>query len=275
MGKLILSDTDKADGRKITVSYGESRDEAIDFSRDKSIIYEDVTLSEKETVLRTRACRYVYIIGDTGSLNVSYDYEYLPIEQCGLFDCDNDLYNQIFKTAAYTMELNTREGFFDGIKRDRWVWAGDAYQSTFVHFYLTHDRDTVRRTLRILRGAGELDMHINTIVDYTLYWLLILREYYFYTADSDFVSKIFPETESIRRLISSRLYENGFIVGYQRKGDWTFIDWSTVLTRTEPLPPSKCCFARHIRHSRNAPVSQIKTIYARNTKKKPQSLKQT
>lgn len=34
-------------------------------------------------------------------------------------------------------------------------------------------------------------------------------------------------------LVGSRLSEHGFIGGYTRKGDWTFIDWSTHLEKTE------------------------------------------
>lgn len=58
--------------------------------------------------------------------------------------------------------------FIDGIKRDKWIWGGDAYQSLFVNQYLMADADIDRRTLLALRGNDPMTTHINTILDYSL-----------------------------------------------------------------------------------------------------------
>ena len=39
------------------------------------------------------------------------------------------------------MHLTTREFFIDGIKRDRWVWSGDAIQSYLMNYYLFFDNE--------------------------------------------------------------------------------------------------------------------------------------
>jgi hypothetical protein len=56
-------------------------------------------------------------------------YEYAPVTERGSFKCSDNLVNKIYDVAKYTFHLNTREFFIDGIKRDRWIWSGDAYQS--------------------------------------------------------------------------------------------------------------------------------------------------
>ena len=56
-------------------------------------------------------------------------YEYADLKDKGSFTCNDEEINKIYDVAKYTLHLNTREFFIDGIKRDRWVWSGDAYQS--------------------------------------------------------------------------------------------------------------------------------------------------
>lgn len=85
-----------------------------------------------------------------------------------------------------TMHLTTREFFLDGIKRDRWVWSGDASQSYLMNYYSFFDNDVCKRTMRFIRGKDPLATHFNTIQDYTLYWFDSLWQYYVYTGDKVF-----------------------------------------------------------------------------------------
>ena len=54
--------------------------------------------------------------------------------------------------------------FLDGIKRDRWIWSGDAYQSYMISQYLFADPDICKRTMLALRGRDPVVQHINTIL---------------------------------------------------------------------------------------------------------------
>ena len=74
----------------------------------------------------------------------------------------------------------------DGIKRDRWVWSGDAYQE-LMNYYLFFDPGVVKRTLIASCGKDPVEMHINQIMDYTFYWFVTLYDYYLYTGDLEFV----------------------------------------------------------------------------------------
>lgn len=109
-------------------------------------------------------------------------YEYVPVTYRSSFQCSDPKINEIYEMSLYTLHLNTREFFLDGIKRDRWVWSGDAYQAFLMNYYSFFDLDVTRRTLVALRGKDPLTMHINTILDYSLYWFISLYDYYMYTA---------------------------------------------------------------------------------------------
>lgn len=225
-GKIIVDhiSTEKA---ACTIYCGESREEALDPENAIVIVHMDAV--DGTFVSHSVAFRYLFVPDFGAEYELCADYEYLPLEDKGAFHSDDALVNQIWDTAAYTLHLNAREGFFDGIKRDRWVWGGDAYQSYFVNYYLMNDKDIVRRTQRILRGAEPMTRHVNTIPDYTFYWIAAVWEYYFYTGDIAFVKSIYPSMLTTAEFIQGRLNEDGLFE--KRGGDWVFVDWCTYFDK--------------------------------------------
>lgn len=220
--KVILENVEPKD-IACTIICGESREEALD--SENAIVHIPAEIKDGTFTSTTVAFRYLFVPDVLTDHDLSADYEYLPLEDKGAFHSDNELINKIWDVAAYTLHLNTREGFFDGIKRDRWVWGGDAYQSYFVNYYLMNDKDIVRRTQRILRGADPMTMHINTISDYTFYWIAAIWEYYFHTGDMAFVRSIYSTMLSTMGFVRGRLDADGLYE--KRQGDWVFVDWST------------------------------------------------
>lgn len=208
-------------GAELTFCCGESREEALD--PENAVV--KINAKCENGVFRSVsvAFRYVFIPGKKEGISLSADFEYLPVENRGSFTCDDALVNKIYDMAVYTLGLNSREAFFDGIKRDRWVWGGDAYQSYLANYYLAFDKDIVRRTTRILRGNDPMGTHVNTIPDYTFYWVISLWEYYFYTGDKHFVASSYEDMRSLMEFAEKRL-EDGLY--RRRSGDWVFVDWA-------------------------------------------------
>jgi hypothetical protein len=224
----------------LNIYYGESRAEALDTSYcetlDKLIVDGDkVTdlslrrsypLTDSFTLENSKAFRYVYLTSDDV---LSWDelsmlYEYKPSERRGSFRCNDMELNRIWETSAYTMDLTTREFFIDGIKRDRWVWSGDASQSYLMNYYLNFDSETVKNTIWLLRGKDPVTSHINTIMDYTFYWFSSIYDYYLFTGDLTFLQQIYPRMQSLMSFVLSRTNEEGMVEGLA--GDWVFVDWA-------------------------------------------------
>lgn len=218
-GYLNLCGADEKD--ELDIFYGESREEALDTAY--SYITDRVS-GKGAYRLKQRAFRYVHVKNASSEIDVSADYEFLPLEAKGTFACDNSLFNDICSVASYTFHLNSREAFFDGIKRDRWVWSGDAYQSARINRYLFADKEIEQRTLIGLIGKEPIEQHINTILDYSLLWIIGLYEHYMTYGDKVFLSRIYPMAKKLLDFCETRLNEDGFIEGIP--GDWTFIDWS-------------------------------------------------
>jgi hypothetical protein len=220
-GKIIFSGVTKDDA-VFTAYCGESREEAVDF--ENAIVNISVKCECGEYTSEAVAFRFIYVPDLGAEYSLAADFEYLPQDIRGAFTSDDELINKIYDMAVYTLGLNTREGFFDGIKRDRWVWGGDAYQSFLANYYLAFDMDTVRRTMRILHGADPINMHVNTIPDYTFYWVISLWEYYIYTGDKKFIASAYADMRSLLSFAEGRLSKEGL---YERRGgDWVFVDWA-------------------------------------------------
>ena len=220
-GKLILENITYKNAEFIAYC-GESREEALDCPN--AIVWIKVKAENGAYVSDAVAFRYVFVPDFGGEYTLEADFEYLPVEKQGDFSCEDELVNKIYDVAVYTLGLNTREGFLDGIKRDRWVWGGDAYQSFLANYYLNFDLDSVRRTLRILRGCDPIGMHVNTIPDYTFYWIISLWEYYMYTGDKRFMLETYHDMCTLFDFAESRFGEDGL---YKKgRGDWVFVDWA-------------------------------------------------
>lgn len=232
----------------LTIYYGESKEEAL--SAEGAVTFDqlniDNTTAKDSVMILSKAFRYVNIVS-TGNVefnNVSMLYEYADIKDKGSFKCNDEELNRIYEVAKYTLHLSTREFFVDGIKRDRWVWSGDAYQSYLMNYYLMNDNGTVKRTMYALRGKDPVTAHINTIMDYTLYWFLGVYDYYLYTGDKEFVQQNYDRMKSLMDFVLARRNKNGLLEGLP--GDWIFIDWAAGLSKKGEVSFEQLLLARSL-----------------------------
>lgn len=217
----------------LQIYYGESKEEALATETCETFDMLDIAqaAAKDSTLELSKAFQYVYIEpkGNVQFDEVSMQYEYLPVEDRGTFRSSDEELNKIWEVAKYTMELTSREFYIDGIKRDRWIWSGDAYQSYAMNYYLGFDSETVKRTILALRGKEPTITHINTIMDYTFYWFLSIYDYYRYTGDIEFIESIYPRMETLMEFCLDRRNQDGLMEGLA--GDWVFIDWAEGLSK--------------------------------------------
>lgn len=233
---------------KLHIYYGESKEEAL--STDHCETLDELDINEpakKDSVMAlSKAFRYVNVQFDAGVSvdDVSMLYEYAPLTERGSFKCSDDELNRIYDISKYTLHLATREFFIDGIKRDRWIWSGDAYQSYLMNYYLYFDSPTVNRTMLALRGKDPVTSHINTIMDYTFYWFLSIYDYYQYTGDKTFIKQFYPRMQSLMDYCLGRRDKDGMMEGLA--GDWVFIDWADGLSKKGQVSFEQMLFCRSL-----------------------------
>ncbi|MBB6003777.1 alpha-L-rhamnosidase C-terminal domain-containing protein [Arcicella rosea] len=233
---------------KLKIYYGESKEEALATETCETLDEIEVNEAKKKdiTMELSKAFRFVNVQFEAGvSLDeVSMLYEFLPVADRGGFRCSDEQINKIYDVSNYTFHLNTREFFIDGIKRDRWIWSGDAYQSYLMNYYLLFDSPSVTRTLLALRGKDPVTSHINTIMDYTFYWFIGINDYYQYTGDKTFIQQFYPRMQSLMDYCLSRRNNNGMMEGLT--GDWVFIDWAEGLSKKGEVSFEQLLLARSL-----------------------------
>ena len=220
-GEVTLQLADPS--RSVTAAYGESETEALDVEH----CYYREEKAASGTSLRKRAFRYLFVPDILPEeVDCSAIHEEFPFSCRASFKSSDPLMDQIWHTAKETFRLCSGLFFIDGIKRDRWIWSGDAYQSYFVNQYLFFDEEINKRTIRALRGNIMIRQHLNTIVDYSMLWLISLENHYWMTGDQAFLVEMMPKMQAMMELLEGQVNELGFIYG--RKQDWIYIDWAEM-----------------------------------------------
>lgn len=131
------------ESREILVCYGESVEEALD----TQWCYYSQKVKQSQ-FLRKRAFRYVYIPDmEESEVRLQAKHIYVDIPVRASFRCEDEKLNKIWDISCETFRLCSGIFFIDGVKRDRWIWSGDAYQSYLVNPYLFFDEDISKRTI--------------------------------------------------------------------------------------------------------------------------------
>ena len=261
---FIELDGVQSDKEYATVFYGESELEALSSETCELISQLSIIQGKAKTDI-PKAFRYITTDMESIGRVVAYA-EYLPLERSSSFSSSNELLNQIYETSLYTLSLTTREFIIDGIKRDRWVWSGDAYQGYLMNYYSFHEPDVIKRTMTALFGREPYDLHVNHIVDYSFYWVLGFVEYYEYTGDKEFIKRNLSKVVSVLDYCISRTNENGLIEGLP--GDWVFIDWADGLDNTGEVCFEQMLYAVSLQKS----ASLLKTFGKTNEAEKYQAI---
>ena len=138
----------------------------------------------------------------------------------GSFRCNDERLNRIWQTGAYTVHLNMQEYLWDGVKRDRLVWVGDLHPEVMTVNTVFGYNEVVPKSLDLIRDITPLPQWMNGISSYSIWWLLIHRDWYYYQGDLAYLKAQQPYLTALLRHLISKV-ENG-----REKLDGNrFLDW--------------------------------------------------
>lgn len=86
-------------------------------------------------------------------------------------------------TVAYTFHLNMQEYIWDGIKRDRLVWIGDLHPEVMTVNTVFGFNEVIPKRLDLIRDTTPVPQWMNGISSYSIWLLLIHRDWYYYQGD--------------------------------------------------------------------------------------------
>jgi len=105
----------------------------------------------------------------------------------GAFRSDNQRLNDIWMTGAYTVHLNMQEYIWDGVKRDRLVWIGDLHPEVMTVSTVFGYNEVIPKSLDLIRDMTPVPEWMNGISSYSIWWLLIHRDWYYYQGNLDYL----------------------------------------------------------------------------------------
>ncbi|WP_299665989.1 hypothetical protein [uncultured Polaribacter sp.] len=115
--------------------------------------------------------------------SIEATFVYRDLDYLGSFESNNKRLNDIWMTGAYTVHLNMQNYLWDGIKRDRLVWVGDMHPEVMTINTVFGKNDIVPKSLDLARDQHPLPQWMNTISSYSMWWLLIHKNYFDYHGD--------------------------------------------------------------------------------------------
>ncbi|WP_297070985.1 alpha-L-rhamnosidase C-terminal domain-containing protein [uncultured Duncaniella sp.] len=143
--------------------------------------------------------------------------------EIGSFKCSDERLNKIWETGAYTVKLNMQDYLWDGIKRDRLVWLGDLHPEVMTVSNVWGKHDVVRRTLDFAKADTPLPGWMNGFSSYSMWWLLIHRDYYLHHGDMAYLK---DNRDYILGLVK-QLDECVDANGEEQMTGVRFLDWPT------------------------------------------------
>ncbi len=218
---------------KIRLRLGESVTETCAEIGEKNALnahtYRDITLP----VVQLSDCSYfdsgfrflrVDVTGGTVNFKAVVAEENVSeLTRVGSFSCSDELLNKIYETAAYTIDLCIRRGvIWDGIKRDRLVWIGDIYPELLSLENLTGDLSCVKNSLNFIKSQTPATEWMCGFPMYSMWWVIILREYYRRTGDVAYMQENAQYTKDLLKLFAQYIAEDG-----TTHYPYNFVDWPT------------------------------------------------
>jgi hypothetical protein len=158
-----------------------------------------------------------------GLKEINAVFTYRDIPYLGSFRCNDDRLNQIWMTGAYTVHLNMQEYIWDGIKRDRLVWLGDLHPEVMTVSAVFGYNDVIPRSLDLARDITPLPGWMNGMCSYSLWWIIIHRDWYRYQGDLAYLKQQQAYLSDLLRLLFSKVDP---ATGQEKlDGGGRFLDW--------------------------------------------------
>jgi len=220
---------------RVRVRFGESADEAMAEIEEKGAVSEhsvrDMIVNIPwlgEIEFGESAFRFVRIdLVDPGtsihldSIRAVVVYRDLP--WLGSFKSSDEHLNAIWTAAAHTLHMTMQGYVFEGAKRDRLVWYGDINPQAMSALRVFGDTKVLRDTLGYYaRETWPLPKWMNTMPNYSLWWLISISDFYRHTANLAFLQEQHEYMKGLVDQLIPYIGEDGR-AGFPNP----FLDWPT------------------------------------------------
>ena len=130
---------------------------------------------------------------------------------------------EIFDVAKRTVDLcSAGKYIWDGIKRDRLVWIGDIHPEMLALTSIYGRVPIIERSLDFVKDQTPLPTWMNGFPMYSMWWMIIVADYYEFTGAKEFSKKQIPYMLKLIEMMDGCVTDKGELA-YPSY----FVDWPT------------------------------------------------
>lgn len=130
---------------------------------------------------------------------------------------------KIFDVAKRTVDLCAGQDYlWDGVKRDRLVWIGDMHPEMIALVAMYGRLPVIEKSLDFIKKQTPLPRWMNNIPMYSMWWIIILADYYQMTGAKAFVKRQLNYLTKLVDQLHSSVSEDGTL-----NYPFYFVDWPT------------------------------------------------
>lgn len=198
--------------------------------------FDTVCLNGKNQTFTTywyRAFRFVRVDMPEGAVLTDAYYQpfFYPLEETGFFKCSDSERNAMWEVSKNTLLCCTHETFVDCPYYEQCQYDMDSAIEMLVMLRLTWDSRMAKKCLtdlaRSQRPDGMLCAHYPSIISqviptFSMFWILMLRDYVTYTGDIDFADEMLPVAEKVLNFFKRHRTPEGLCAATRY---WHYTDW--------------------------------------------------
>lgn len=234
--RFVVGGASDSKGMKLRIRFGESVSEAMSEIGGDSNATND---HARRDMIVEAGSMSINQVGESGFRFARIDLEsegkisfkticavfiFKDVEYKGSFSCSDETLNRIWDVGAYTVHLNMQEYIWDGIKRDRLVWIGDMHPETTTIQAVFGEDDSVEKSLELIRKDTPLPGWMNTMATYSMWYVLIVHDWFRYTGKMEFLLEQKEYLEGLQKQFSEYIDESGMDTVQEGR----FVDWPSV-----------------------------------------------
>lgn len=189
---------------------------------------------EQETELFWyRAFRYIRVncehLADL-KLEITANPYFYPLNITGEFICSDENYNKMWDVSINTLMCCMHEILVDCPYFEQQQYGMDSYLESMYSLNISNDTRLIKKTIQDISHSQQPNgllcanypaRFVQIIPTFSIYWLMLLHDYYKYTGDKELVSELFGTVDKMLWSFNNHLTEKGVV---KTKG-WNFCDW--------------------------------------------------
>lgn len=199
---------------------------------DTLVLTEDGTLSFDP--FYWRAFRYLRLEGDAPFTvsSLSFSPYYYPMGDEGRVVCSDERFNRMWEVSRHTVMCCAHDNYVDCPFYEQQQYDMDSGLQMLFTLRMTADTALARKSIEDLSHSqlpdGMLQANYPSVVvqvipSFSLFWVLMLRDYLLYTGDLAFVRRMFGCAEKVLSGFENLLDGRGLVMPTVY---WPFVDWA-------------------------------------------------